>query len=380
MRWILLLALVNITTRPVALFGCTLCGGDLRTQRTLRQEISDCDATVVGELGPARLLNEDGAGQTDLIVQTVLRGSFLSPGQRLELDRYLPISDETGRRGLFFFRRTAARWELSGMKMFRGDDFLAYVNDLIRHVNKGQQLTTKFFVQFLDAAHEEIARDAFLELARAPDAEVAAAARCLPPSRLRRLLLDPKTPVERRGLLAFLLACAGDPSDLQHIHRLLRESPADQTSTRRGLFAAYIVLQPRQGWRLVLSQISDERQGFVDRHMAFGVIVFMKNWRAEADKEHILQGMKAAILSGDLTDLAAEELRRWQWWDLTDILLDCFGRSTHDSPIVRRAILRYAVSCPSESATRFVEKVRRIDPELVSEVVQSLREETTIDR
>lgn len=376
MRWVFMSTVVISAIESVPLLACTLCAGDFRGRRTIREDIIEADAVVVADLGPAQLINEDGDGRTELVVRAVLKGRSFSPGQRVQVERYLSNPQSNVRRCIFVFRRTQERWELLGVRPLQGEGALAYVNDLVRVVNQGLQPKAEFFVRHLDHPDEDVARDAFTEVARSPDSDIAAAAKSISPQRLRRLLLDPTTPAERRGLIAFLLACAGDSNDLQLIQRLLRDVPADQPGTRRGLLAAHIVLQPREGWQITLRTLADERAGFLERHAAFGVIVFMKNWQAHACRQNVLAGMKSAIVSGDLADLAIEELRRWQWWDLTDVILESYQQPTHDSPIVRRAILRYAVSCPSGAAAKFVETVRRADPDLVKEITDSLTGES----
>lgn len=376
MRSFVAFAAIFTAIQSVPTSACTLCGGDPRGRRTLREDLVEADAVVVGELGPARLLNEDGEGRTALVVQSVLKGRFLEPGQHFQIERYLPTSDQSERRGIFLFRRNRHRWELTGIRNLRSDGASVYVQELTRMINKGHRPTTEFFVRQLDHPDADVASDAFLEVARAADTEVAAAARSIAPQRLRRLLLDPATPADRRGLIAFLLACGREPSDLQLIQRMVRDVPADHPGTRRGLLAAYIVLQPKEGWEHTLQTLADQRTGFLERHAAFDVLLFMKNWQPETYRPNILLGMRAAIVSGDLADLAIEELRRWKWWDLTEVILEAYHWPTHDSPIVRRAILRYAVGCPVAAAAKFVENVRKEDPELVREITEALRDET----
>ena len=71
--------------------------------------------------------------------------------------------------------------------------------------------------------------------------------------------------------------------------------------------------------------------------------------------------------------MAADDLRRWGWWDLTPEVLKHFDSPTHAAPIVRRGIVRYALQCPTEEAKRFVAAVRQKDPKLVEKVEESLK-------
>jgi hypothetical protein len=68
-----------------------------------------------------------------------------------------------------------------------------------------------------------------------------------------------------------------------------------------------------------------------------------------------------------------ENLRRWQMWELTPQVLDLYGKKGHDAPLMRRAILRYALSCPRPEASTFVSQRRRVEPDLVKDVEETLQ-------
>ena len=53
------------------------------------------------------------------------------------------------------------------------------------------------------------------------------------------------------------------------------------------------------------------------------------------------------------------------------------GKKSHDIPIVRRYILRYALSCPKAEAAEFVSGMRKKDPEMVKDIEEFLRLENT---
>jgi hypothetical protein len=75
---------------------------------------------------------------------------------------------------------------------------------------------------------------------------------------------------------------------------------------------------------------------------------------------------------GDIADMTIEDLRRWQYWDLTPQVLAQYGKESHNAPIMRRTIARYALCCPRPEAARFVADMRRQDPELVKDVQDQL--------
>jgi hypothetical protein len=76
-----------------------------------------------------------------------------------------------------------------------------------------------------------------------------------------------------------------------------------------------------------------------------------------------------------VADLALEDLRKWKMWDLTGTVLAQFGKPSHDAPIARRAILRYALCCPLPEARQFVEQLRRRLPDEVRDLEESLETE-----
>jgi hypothetical protein len=74
-----------------------------------------------------------------------------------------------------------------------------------------------------------------------------------------------------------------------------------------------------------------------------------------------------------MADFAIEDLRKWQRWELSDKVLDLFDQETHNVPVIRRAILRYALRCPNSRATAFVREQRRLDPDYVNDAEELLR-------
>ena len=95
-------------------------------------------------------------------------------------------------------------------------------------------------------------------------------------------------------------------------------------------------------------------------------------------REEIVKTMKAVLAQGELADLAAEDLRKWQIWDLTGDVLKQYARKGTDSPLMRRAIIRYALCAPAgdKDAQGFV-KARRADE---ADVVQEVEEGLAIER
>ncbi len=76
-----------------------------------------------------------------------------------------------------------------------------------------------------------------------------------------------------------------------------------------------------------------------------------------------------------MADLAVEELRKRRAWEFTDRVLDLFSRESHNNPITRRPILRFALCSPAGRAMDFVQRQRRDDPGTINDLEAGLAEE-----
>ena len=76
--------------------------------------------------------------------------------------------------------------------------------------------------------------------------------------------------------------------------------------------------------------------------------------------------------TGDIADVAIQDLRRWKRWEYTKQIVACYDKKSHQSPIVKNGIVRYALVCPLPEARTLLERVRRQDPELVRDLEEQL--------
>jgi hypothetical protein len=83
------------------------------------------------------------------------------------------------------------------------------------------------------------------------------------------------------------------------------------------------------------------------------------------------------FLDDDMADLAIEDLRTRRQWRLTNEILTFWEKKKNRFPITKRAIIRYALQCPDESAARFIAALRLTDADSVNDVEEILRFETS---
>ena len=368
-----LLALIAV---PVAQ-ACTYCDPSNLRLQTYRQEARTSKFVVVGTLANPRLVGENGV--TDLNVEHVAKDDPALGGRKtLTLPRWVPVDAKKPPRLLVFFDVYDGKLDPFRAVTLRGTGMPAYLKAALALDDRDRVGSLLFYFRHLDDPAAVVAADAFLEFAKASDQEVGAVGPRLDPARLRKLLTDPKTPLERLGLFAFLLGACGNKNDADTLAMLV-DRPDDRTaSALSGLLGGLIEMRPEDGWKRTLGILEEPKRAYQDKLAALGTIRFFQAYRPKEYRKSILTGMAAVVSRGDMADMAVEDLRRWQWWDLTKHVLTQYNKPTHAAPLVKNAILRYALTCPDAGAAAFVKEVEASDPAAVREVRESLEFERPV--
>jgi hypothetical protein len=357
--------------------SCSLCDGRLAQVPTFRQEAAKPLARMIlyGTIHNPRI-GPGGAGVSDLQIKAVLRSDpYLKGKTSIEIPRYLSVSDKKDPpKFLVFCDLYEGKLDPYRGVPLKSAGAVDYLKKALSLDAKDTAGNLAFFFRHLDDPDPELARDAFLEFARAGDADVARAAPKLAADKLRGWLEDKRTPPERLSLYAMLLGACGKEADAAYLRGLLDKNDPRFRDSADGLVAGYIHLKPREGWELAHAILRDGRQPLTLRLAVLRALHFYHGAQPRESRPHVLKGMEAMLRQGDLADLAVEDLRRWGMWDLTPEVLAVYGRKGYDAPIMKRAILRYALSCrPTRESNDFLAKRRADEPDLVKEVQESLR-------
>ena len=373
MKWLPFFLVPIILALPCPTLACSICNfGDVLSRLTLRQEAELPEAQMIlfGTLSNPRV------GATDLTIVSVVRPhTALGTRRTIEIARYLPADAKDPPKYLIFC-------DVSGKKIdgYRGVPVKSiavvdYLKGAMALKEKDRTTALLYFFRFLDHADKEIANDAFLEFAKANDQEIGQVAPKLAPEKLRAWLQDADTPTQRLGLYAFLLGACGGNADAAILKSLMNQTNNQGITTFDGLLAGYIQLRPEEGWDLALSLLGNEKKPFAVRFAVIRTLRLYYSLKPQESRLRVLRFFPTVLPQRDLADLAIEDLRRWQLWDLTKDVLSVYGKKSHDFPLMRQAILRYALSCPKEEAATFVAERRREDPELVKDIEEGLRAE-----
>lgn len=362
----------------VAAQACSLCGEGFRSSPTFRQEASLRSARAIlhGTITNPRLEGADLKGKSDFNIKSVIRSHAAVKGKKtLVLPRYMPVPDKDAPPQYLLF----CDIDRGAVDPYRGvpvksERTVEYLKKALALDKKDVAGNLAFFFGYLDDADPEVARDAFLEFARANDAEVAKAAPKLDAAKLRAWIKDPKTQPGRHGLYAMLLGACGKAEDAEYLKKLLDSKEERYQDAADGLLAGLVAIDPKKGWELVHSIVSDGRKPLSLRIKATGTLRFLNAAKGKEAKDDIVKAMRSLLVQGDLADLAIEDLRTFKLWDLTKDVLACHGKKGYDSPLMRRAILRYALSAPASAETKtFLDARRKDDPDTLKEVEEGLR-------
>jgi hypothetical protein len=357
--------------------ACSLCNGNLQQTPTFRQEAASPSArlVLVGTIQSPRL-NGDGTGTSELHLEAVLRSDpALKDRKVVLLKRYLPVSDPR-KPPRFLVFCDVFKGELDP---FRGvplktADAADYVKKAVALPPGDTAARLAFFFNYLEHPDPEVARDAFLEFAKASDPEIGQAARKFAPDKLRAWLKGPQTPVERLSVYALMLGACGGPDDAALLGALLKEGSERVVTAYDGILGGYIHLRPREGWEVAQETLRDGRKPLPVRLAVARTLRFYHGWQPKESRPQVLKGLEAMLAQGELADVAVEDLRRFGMWDLTREILALYGKAGYNSPLMQRAIVRYALSAPEDAATRsFLAGCRRAEPDVVKEVEEQLQ-------
>jgi hypothetical protein len=352
-----------------------LCGGGLQNMLTFRQEAGQASARMI--LVGTVTKSDFTRGTSEFRIDSVLRSdAALGDKKVLELPRPVPILDpKDPPKFLVFCDVFKDKLDPYRGVPIKSDEMVKYLKGALELDPKDRGRALLYYFSYLEHPEPKIAEDAFLEFAKSTDQEIGQIASKMSAAKLRGWIKDTRTPPERLSMYAFLLGACGGNEDAALLRTLL-EKPSEQTMKAfDGILGGYIQLKPEEGWDLALSLVRDPKKDFQMRFAVVRLLRFYHGWKPTESKDRVLRGLATVLPQGDLADLAVEDLRRWEIWDLTDDVLALYGKKTHDAPIMRRAILRYAMSCPKPATKTFVDARRRDDPTAVRDVEEALQAE-----
>jgi hypothetical protein len=372
---VMILTLTAALAGPSLLWACPFCG---EGGKTLTQSGNEAVLIVSGRLTNA---NEDKE-TTDIVIEEVVKDSEVRGKKTtLTLTRFVDLSNSTDKdRFVVFFDYYNDKLDpVKGVATKKGSKLPEYLRGAFKIKDKPNSERLRYFFNHLDSSELTISTDAYWEYANTDYKDFKPMAKGLPADRVAKWLKDPETPSLRLGLYASMLGHCGTEKDAPILRELLDDPDRRQGSGVDGMFAAYVLLKPKDGWKYLQEALKDTKEEFLFRYAALKAVRFLRDYRTEVPKAELESAVCNLLTQEDVADLAIEDLRKWQCWDKADKVLAVTKTNLYKVPIVKRSILRYCLQCQdNKAADAFVTAFRKADPEAVSQAEELLKLELSV--
>jgi hypothetical protein len=371
---LVVLALAGFVSVPAP--ACPFCS---MQGQTLTGEVAQASMVLYGTLTNAK---EDGDGSTDLVIDAVVKDNpILANRKTITLARY--VSQPTDGKYKFLVFCDVFKGKIDpyrGVAVKADSDLPKYLQGAVAVKDKKPNERLRFFFDYLDNADAEISNDAYKEFANADYKDYRDMAHDLPADKIAGWLKSKATPSFRYGLYASMLGHCGKPEHTAVLLSLLEDPDKPATSGVDGILAGYVMLKPQEGWKYLRGILADPKKDFMLRYSALRAARFFHDSRPDLVPNKEIVGAIAILLGqSDIADLAVEDLRKWGQWDQADKILALKDTKAYEVPIVRRSLLRYALSCEDRvpAAKAYVDGQRKKDAQAVADAEELLRVEQT---
>ena len=358
--------------------SCPFCSSQ---GQTLLGEVAEANLIVFGTLSNQKLERSElgNKGTTDINIELVVKPhEILGDKKVLTIPRYIPPSDSKARKHLIFIGVTKGKLDPYRGETVKEDSKIGeYLQGSIALRDKDIPTRLTYFFKYLDSEEVAISNDAYMEFGNVDYPEYRKLAEKLDPEVVAKWLKNPNTPITRFGLYGSILGHCGKKETHAKIIREILDDPTKKfISGMDGILAGYLMIDPEAGWKYLMEILKNDKQGFLLRYAGLRTVRFFWDYRPDIlDKKKCVEAVASLIEQPDIADLAVDDLRRWGRWEVSEKVFKLFERATHDIPIVKRSLVRYALCAPKEQkdAQEFLIRMRKIDSEWVDQVDELLK-------
>lgn len=374
------LSVVCVGVWSVASWSCPFCGPG---RQTLTQEAVQAALIVFGT--PTNPVFDPAAtfqGTTDLEIEVVVKDHpFIAGKKKVTINRYLAIDKASPKKYLVFCDVFKDKLDpYLGMPVDPESRIAEYLKGALAVREKDATSRLSFFFKYLDHPDLTISDDAFQEFANADYKDFRPLAEKLDPDLIVKWLRDPNTPVSRFGLYGSMLGHCGKDRHARTLRDMLDDPDKRFSTGIDGMLAGYVHLRPKEGWNYLRNILADQGRDFLLRYAGLRAARYFWEYRPDVvSHDEIVKTLTLMLPQDDIADLVIEDLRKWHQWQVTDQILALFNQKSHEAPIIRRAILRFALQAPENKypqAAAFVAAQRRRDAEWVKDVEELLQLES----
>ena len=357
------LALLAAVPAPAP--ACPFCPS---AGQTLLGEVNQAHLIVFGTLSNAqRDPNEFGKGTTDLDIEVIVKDhEVLKNKKKITLPRYVPPDPKGKSKHLIFCEIYKGELDPYRGEAVTADSQIAtYLKGAIELKDKDVPARLAYFFKHFDSSDWAVSGDAFQEFSNADYKDVRVAAAGFEPDQILKMLKDPNTSKARLGLLGLLIGhCGKGETHAKPLRALIDDPDVRQATGLDGLLAGYVLLAPKDGLEYVAGIIKDAKVDFLVRYAALRCVRFFWEYRDDVlQKKDVVAAILPLLDQPDIVDLAVEDLRKWEQWDLAPKVIGLFDKPTHDASIIQRSLIKYALAAPphNQDSAAFVARLRADD-------------------
>ncbi len=330
---------------------------------TLREEVVASKFVLVGRLESDP--KAPGGGTTDFVVTHVLKDDpkvKIKVGDAIRMPRLITLPDPKKPQFLVFCGIADGKPDIYRSEQYTPALLDYFTGSLAIDVKDHVKLMRQAF-GYLQHEDATIADDAFATFDNSTDAEVREVGRHVDARKLRAWLQAENTKTTRRGLYSRLLAQCGDKSDAALLRKLLDKWVKNEPVTLGGVLTAYAQLDPKAGWSYTAEVLKNPDLDFNIRYSGLQAArYFHESLPGVVADAEIGAALAPTLDQNDMADLTIDSLRTWCNWSFTDKILALSSKKDFDIPIIRRAIIKYAMRCPDPKAAKFIEEARKTEP------------------
>lgn len=361
------------------------CPWRLIDRQTLTQDAQQATVVLVGTLANAKKGENGNDGTTDVIIETVLKThEFLgkevrtdSAGKKvLTIKRYVPQEHKKYKYLILCDVSGNAIEPWRGVAVGVDCDIASYINGALKLKDRKPAERGAFFFKYLDNAEVSVSDDAHKEFGNSDYKDFREMARNLPADMVVKWLQDSNTPTHRRSLYASMLGHCGKEAHAKVLRDLLEDPQKKLLSSTDDLFVGYALLKPKESWSYLHAILKDPSTNFTQRYAALKAVRFFWEFRPDVfDSKDLIGAVSLVLDQSDIADIGINDLRKWGRWEMTERVLDLQVQKSHDLPIIKRSILRFALAARDvvnvtqrhPKAKSFVEDLRKKDPQMVQD-------------
>jgi hypothetical protein len=355
---------------------CPLCPP---AGQTLTEEVKQSHLAIFGATSNAKHdPNEFGKGTTDIDIDVVVKDhEFLKGKKKITLPRFIPPDPKNKIKHLIFCEIYKGELDpYRGIEVPADSKLAEYLMGALAVKDKEMPVRLQYFFKHLDTPDWSISGDAFQEISKADYKDVRTATEKMDPDHVLKVLKDPGTSAVRFGLLGMVLGhCGKADKHAKPLKEFIDDPEVKKATGLDGLLVGLVLLDPKTGAEYVNGLLKDKKEDFLVRYAALRALRFFWEFRDDVlSKAIVAQAIKPLLDQPDIVDLAIEDLRKWQQWELGAQLIALFDKPTHDAPIIQRSIIKFALSAPAENKACAAFLTRMRADEMQSERVKDLEQ------